>query len=329
MKLMSDESHAPLESRKDRRTGLIVFGIIQIGLGLLALAAFAISVFSFLVLASGAPGAPGRPSVMIPGVSLYAVAGAVLITLGIGSIRCRRWAPPLTLVMSWLWLVIGGASLLIMVGMTRIMARALPQTDPMVNALALGCTVVFFAIFGLIIPGAFILFYRGPHVAQTCRARDPRPRWTDDFPLPLLTLVAWIGFGGISTLLSISYGVLPLGSMILTGAPAMAVSALIGIILVATSIGLFRRSMVAWWTAVISFVLGGIFGTYTFATVDMSRMQELMGITAPPQAHMPDLMAMYANPWVIGMAVLLWGGMLALIVYARRYVRPSPSQPLF
>jgi len=44
---------------------------------------------------------------MVPGLMLYVVAAAVLISLGYGSYLARRWARALILVLSWIWLVSG------------------------------------------------------------------------------------------------------------------------------------------------------------------------------------------------------------------------------
>jgi len=41
----------------------------------------------------------------------------------------------------------------------------------------------------VLLPGAFLLFYRSPSVAETCQARDPSPQWTDGCPPRLLTLM--------------------------------------------------------------------------------------------------------------------------------------------
>ena len=44
---------------------------------------------------------------MIPGIVLYFVLAVALVWLGVGSIRARRWAWTLTVVLSWMWLIMG------------------------------------------------------------------------------------------------------------------------------------------------------------------------------------------------------------------------------
>ncbi len=84
---------------KDRGTGLVVFGVFQIILGLLA----ALMV-PFVVLGAFmsrlAPGGAMRPGQVLSGVVTYAFASAALIGLGIGSVQMKRWGRALTLVTS-------------------------------------------------------------------------------------------------------------------------------------------------------------------------------------------------------------------------------------
>ena len=46
---------------------------------------------------------------MIPGIALYLMLAVAFIWLGVGSIRARRWAWTLTVVLSWMWLIMGVA----------------------------------------------------------------------------------------------------------------------------------------------------------------------------------------------------------------------------
>jgi hypothetical protein len=97
---------------KDRSTGLLVFGILEIGGG--ALAALMIP-FALLgvVLSRKASGVTMPMGSLFFSIFSYAVAAAVLITLGIGAIQAKRWARALNLIISWFWLV-GGILVTIM-----------------------------------------------------------------------------------------------------------------------------------------------------------------------------------------------------------------------
>ena len=99
---------------KDRKTGLIVFGILQIILGGLCTLIVPFMIIGMLASTvldeSSAP--PINISMMLPGVLLYTLAATWFISMGIGSIKARRWARALVLVSSWLWLISGTVGLI-------------------------------------------------------------------------------------------------------------------------------------------------------------------------------------------------------------------------
>ncbi len=90
---------------RDHSTGLVVFGIIQIVLGGFALLCVPLMLLGALMSRQVGGGLPVRSSVL--NVMTYALLGMGLITLGIGSIRARRWAWALVLTLSWMWLIFG------------------------------------------------------------------------------------------------------------------------------------------------------------------------------------------------------------------------------
>ena len=73
---------------KDRRTGLLVFGILEILFGAMAAMMVPLMIFGQTMAARAQQGEiPLRQ--LIPGAMVYLVAGGVLIGLGIGSILGR------------------------------------------------------------------------------------------------------------------------------------------------------------------------------------------------------------------------------------------------
>src|SRR5688500_7149487 len=97
-------SGSSLPEYKDRKTGLTVFGILEILLGCLAGLLIVLMVFAQLMVAQATQQSP-QFRMIIPSLLLYGMAAAALITLGIGTLRARRWARALSLVLSWSWLV--------------------------------------------------------------------------------------------------------------------------------------------------------------------------------------------------------------------------------
>ncbi|MCL4194122.1 MAG: hypothetical protein KJZ87_20460 [Thermoguttaceae bacterium] len=89
---------------QDRSTGLMVFGVIEILVGLFAALLIPLMIAGLLM-------APNRamvqPAAMIPMVLMYGLAAIGGVWLGVGSIQARRWARSLSQVTGWIWLVLG------------------------------------------------------------------------------------------------------------------------------------------------------------------------------------------------------------------------------
>ena len=233
-------SAPPPPGFEDRSTGLLIFGVFEIVGGVLA--ALAIPAAWFFMLSPRFPRPPGSemsPRFVVLNCAGWAAAAVVLVTLGLGAIRARRWAWALNLILSWLVFLM----LAIVAGSIWIV------TEP-------GSPVRFMVIPGLLmlgIAGLFLLFYRRKDVELTCKLRDPVERWTDRRPLPVLAaalFAAWGVVGGGGLAWHASPHVAPFFGRYLTGLPA---SALLLIWLAAdiyAAFALFKMKASGWWVAV-------------------------------------------------------------------------------
>jgi hypothetical protein len=176
---------------KDRKTGLVVFGILQIILG--GLCALIVPFMVIGMIASAARGDSSAPpintSMMIPGILFYVLVAVWFIWMGIGSIKARRWARALILVSSWLWLICGICGLVFMLLLMPQMYDRMGQSGQMPPEMAAVMKYVmmgFMTVFYVIIPAVLVLFYGSKNVKATCEFRDSQVRWTDKCPLPVL-----------------------------------------------------------------------------------------------------------------------------------------------
>jgi hypothetical protein len=192
----------PPVSHRDRRGGLIALGVLHLLLG--AFCALMVPMMTIALVAAtvtdGSLGASVSPRLMLPALFFYAALAFWFITMGIGSIRCRRWARALILVCSWIWLVSGVGGLGFMLWFYAP-GGGLPNTAtpgvPAVVATIVGIvTLVVMAVLYVVVPGLFVLFYGRANVRATCERRDPTTRWTDRCPLPVLFRPAAAGAGG-------------------------------------------------------------------------------------------------------------------------------------
>jgi hypothetical protein len=281
---------------KNRRGGLIFFGLVELAIGVLCFLFVALMSASFFLASSKTPALPARQ--MIPTVLLYFIGGALLATLGIGSMMARRWARDLSLVVAWFWLIVGGSTMVTMIFMVPRLMPTMPQGQEGVRTAVVTCMAVFAGLFGVLVPAAMILFYRSPHVRATTLALDPHPRWTERVPLPLLGLSLWQLLGAVSIASMAGYAVFPLGSQMLTGPLALLVYCAIGALLLYVSWGLYMRSLAAWWTGIAYGVLIAIYAVVVFPRINYEQLVEAMGMPKTP--GMPDLVGIYRSPWFLG-----------------------------
>ncbi|MDP9194310.1 MAG: hypothetical protein M3P06_21650 [Acidobacteriota bacterium] len=322
---MSEVPSTGTPAFKNRRPGLIGCGIVHLLFGLLFVG-FALLMVITLV-AAPPEAAAAMPAGMTVYTGLFYLALATLFaTLGIGSMMARRWAPPLILVTSWGWLlcgVVGAGAISFM--MPQITA-SLPNDQQAAKPVIAGCMSLGIGLFGIVLPLAFILFYRSTHVKATAEQLDPVPRWTDRQPISLLIFASWMFFGAASVLLSsFMYKALPIGGFMLRGWPVFAVMAAMATLLFWIGVGTLRRLPSAWWSAVGMLVIGVAWGAlFTFST-DPLAMYEAMGMPANPEQE-AITKAMYSSPLFYAWIAIVWIGYLVFLLYLRRYFFPQ-SKP--
>jgi len=324
---------------RDRGTGLMIFGVIQILLGLLAALMVPIIALSAFV-SKLAPGGTMRPGQFVSAVATYAFIAAALIGLGIGSVQMKRWARALTLVISWYWLIMGALATVLLTAVLPVMVRGVlaqaqnsaadtPSADMSTGIMAVVLTliIVVLAFFLVLVPIAFVIFYSRKDVGETCRHRDPFERWTDRAPLPVLGASVALFTGAVYMLLTgMTTPLFPFFGRYLTGIPAavclVALAALDGYL----AIALFRLQSIGWWIAILAAPVRILSVVLTFARADMMQAYSKMGMSDA------QLQMLNSNPMFRG-HVLLWWGLISMLLFfgyllwLKRYFKPpAPTQ---
>jgi len=295
---------------KDRSAGLILFGALQILLGLCAVCVVLGMAAAAEMQSRGA--VPPMPQAsVVSNIVIYAGLAAYFFAVGIGSIRKRRWARALSLVVSAIWLAIG---LVAIAAVTTMLPHLMPIFPPSQTTLMVTLLYVVLGIIYLLIPLILVLFYRSPHVKATCESHDPVTRWTDRVPLPILAVVIGMAFAALSVVISLSYGIVPLFGVILTGAPATIVLLGFAGLCAYLAVQLYRQKRSAWWTSVFFIIFGIANAAVTFSRVDLEKLYEQMGIMTPQLramhlsdlAHDPGLWCVIGVSWLAALAYLIW-----------------------
>jgi MFS family permease len=300
---------------RDRKAGLLVFGILEIVLGALFLLMVPLMILS-LVVASRHAGPSVAPQAMVAAMGPYALAATVLIWLGIGSILGRRWARALWVCLSGIGLGVGVIACPFVFYLFSDLPTQ-PGQPALPPAALLATRIIMISVmllFYIIIPGALFLFYRSPHVKHTCEVRDPKDRWTDRCPLPVLALSLFTVFGGLGMLQLLAFrGVFPLFGVLATGAAGYSLILFVSGTLLYLGWGIFRLKNHAWWLLLVVMSCMGASSALTFSHVDFAGLCIAMGMDGQ-MATTDGQMAMIR--WIGPVSILPW---LVWLLSVRRH----------
>lgn len=315
-------------SYTDRKGGLVAFGIMTMCLGGIFALLVPLIIFSMSIAPKGLPGQDLKA--IIPAVVFYGLMAVVLIWLGIGSIKARRWARALLLILSWSALLIGVFSLAFMfVWMPRIVEVAnqgapAGQSAPM--GFIMGMTMFFMFVIMVLIPGVWVLFYRSRNVKVTCEVEDPVERWTDRCPLPVIGLSLWIA-SAIPSLVFMALGykaVVPFFGNFLVGPGGMAIYLVLAALWAYAARALYQLRWSGWWIVAVSVVLFGVSAFLTYSRHDIMELYELMGYPAEQMAELKkfNFLSGQTMAWMMSGFVV---PLLGYLIFVRRYF-PSASR---
>jgi hypothetical protein len=330
---------------KDRRTSLKVVGVVLVVFGAISGCFGALTPIGMFAAAKFArqapPGAMPAGTSFEPDYRMMALAGgtylaiaAVMIWLGVGSLRIRRWVRPVVLVLGWTWLITGTVSLahwaLFGVNMREMMTASLPPGAPppprgviyAVTAL-MGVTMT---VLLLVLPALFIWLYRRRGVRETLEYFDRRFAWTDRCPTPVLAVSAWMALVGAGAAFYSVFAVFPVFGRFLTGPAAVVATLATGGVFLWLAGGTYRLKPAAWWGAAIAWTLWAGSMVWTFTRLGYHEFYRQAGYS-PQQI---DVMMRYSGQyedstvWMIA----LWSVIvIGYLLYVRKYFTAGSIEP--
>ena len=302
---------------RDRRTALLIAGVLEILLGVGAWLIVGLMIFAAsMVTAQGA----GSKCSMIPGLAVYGIAGLVFVMLGVGSIRARRWARALWLVVSSFWLI-GGV-------LAAAVVALLMASVAGVESILLIAILSFFAVFMIGLPASLLAFYRSPHVKATCEAAAPEPCWTDGCPLPVLGAALWFA----SMTLTLPWmgwlygGLYPFFGHFVRGAAGHGLWIASGLLSGIATYGIYRRIHTLWLLGLVLVLGQGISATVTYAVVDPKELFAAMGIEGAALEQI-ERMGMIRPSYMIGSVAAAILPMVGLLLWARACFPKRSTEP--
>jgi hypothetical protein len=309
-----DSSGPP--SHRDLGGRLTVFGALTVIIGVFTVLLGILSPLATKLLApADAPALDPRS--LISAIGLYAILGAVLFWVGIGSLRRRRWVRSIKLTVGWSWLLFGTMSLLMSLGMIDRILEVAQYDQPLpvevVGGIKLLTLGLIFAL-GVAYPAALIVAYRDPDVLATCVARHPQPDWSEQLPSTVVGLgVGWTATAVLGLPMALQ-PVVPVFGRLVTGWGGLALLLFASALFAVVGREVFRMRPAGWWGSSGLMLLIGASTGWTFAGVDLADVLRAM--------HYPeDQIGMMGIPrsWLVGATVLFTGLSLAYMVSIRHH----------
>jgi hypothetical protein len=313
---------------KDRKTGLVIFGIIHIIIG--TFCALSVPLMIFSMLAASTLDKSAAPSIstdqMILVVLLYLLLAVWFVWMGVGSILARKWARVLILISSWLWLICGAICLIVILLLMSDIFGPMAMGEEMPDEIAVviqSIVMGFMAIILIIIPGAFVLFYGSKHVKATCERRDPQVRWTDKAPLSVITLSSIWGCMAILMLWQGFYRwAIPFFGVVLSGIPGAVVVLIYALLFAYAAWGTYKLQIKAWWCGFVLTIASGVSMGITFSRLSLLEFYEQMNMPKESLEMMKELGMFQGSTYL-----LVWGigfiGFVGFMLYTKRYFKAS------
>lgn len=312
---------------KDRKTGLVIFGVLQIAFGALCALIALLVAGTTLMLRSvtvDTEAVGADPAAMLTAVLVYVLVAAWFLTMGIGSILARRWARALTLVASWLWLAAGVSGIMFALFFMGDMYESIaadgqlpPGFAQMMNMIVLG----FMAAFYVAIPGSLLLFYRMPSVKATCERHNPQPSWTDASPLPVLAHTCLLIAYSVSMLFVTTYNwTIPFFGQLLSGAIGATVAIPSAALFLGLAWGIFRLKPAVWWATLACTIVWSTSALLTFSRVSMIDFYSEFGMPEQQLDAMRHMLQDGDFERMIVVSIAFWSsGLIGLMLYTKRF----------
>jgi len=264
---MAEGSRVP--QHRDRARQLAVIGEFLILLGVLTV------FFAPLPMYWVYDGQPGRGGLsfacLVCQIIASYVIAAILILVGYGTRKVRRWARTFSLTLLELGVVVGLAFI-----------------PPIFGLFCNPLGVILGVLFGLLavpcallVPWALINFYENRDIALTFETKDPNTYWTEKVPMPILVLTfLFVFYMLILPLPMMLNGVFPFFGVLLSGYRGIFAHNVLILCFIVLAWGTFRQRSWAWWGAVICFAALLISSIVTFPRLGYAEILNSMAMTA-------------------------------------------------
>ncbi len=309
---------------ENRKWVLVLIGIPQILFGGLLILA---GLMAMINLPMGADqGGNHQVMSMIMAMIMNLGTGSLLITLGLGLAKARKWAHAILTIMSAFTFCIGiFGFLFLMIYGTKVF-EGMPM-HPEFNKEMLGSLVkvmlVFDFVIGIILPLLVYLACINKNMIAMIQRLNPQKSWVDKAPLPIIALSGLTIYGGIALPINMVAGYsVPLMGFWLEDIPASLFMLVYAGILVYVGYQLFKMKLKAWY---------GITALYAFSivsfilTVKTAGLEGLYGTgsMSSQQIELFKQSFFFNDDRVVGLVIVIMVPYIAFIAYAKKHFKKS------
>lgn len=308
---------------RDRRLILVVLGLVLLVAGIGCAFLGPVELYVFYLFSEG-----GRfyyegfrfGSFMFGNIAVqvagYYLAAAVLVPLGYGHLRLRRWVRPCALALLWTWVLLGLPLLVVLFFMT-VSVKSFSTAGGVIFIMLLVSSY-------LILPWLGIRFYQGRNVRRTFEAHDQRPSAFEARPLAILAICLLDLFFLAALHVPLLYrGLFPLFGVLMGGLEGICLIAAAVLALDLLLWGTWEQRMWAWWGSAVYYAVLAASWLITFAQTSWANLLAWMQFS-PTEVEM--LAGIPLQGYEIGVFVgLPMLACLAVILASRRHFGHSPD----
>jgi len=306
-------------AHRDRSPILVAIGALLLLIGIAAALLGPVEMYCFYLFSEGGRfhyEGFGFGSFMFGNIASqivgYYLIAIVLIPLGYGHLKVRRWARTLALTLVGFWLVVG-VPLTVVSSFVAVASKDLSLAVVLIMLVAL-------ALSYLVVPGLLIRFYGSRNVRLTFEARDPQTYGVERFPIPVLVLCSlYLFYVVVLHILILFNGIFPLFGVLLVDFQGILLLDILIACLACLIWGTFRLRTWAWWSSLIYF---GLLTSSSILTLCRSSLSDILSKMKFAPAEMEALQGLPFQGWhlaaFIGIPLLL---ALGLIILSKRYFR--------
>lgn len=302
---------------KDRSRSLVIVGILHTAGGGFCILATLLMIVITTALTPGVLSVSEILSVL----TINLIPAVFGITIGIGTIRAKRWARSIAAISHLITAVLSGLLIILFYFVIDKMryngAPALELPNSFYHILY-AVTALFLGIFGIVFPLIFFRFFRSASVKTTCELKNPSPSWTDKTSLPLLGMSILFSFAILTPFIGFSNNwITPFFGTYQSGISGAFILIIIAVCAGYISWASFRAKISGWWVAVALRTTQAVNVVFTNLHVDRRVAYEKMNYSAEKIETLTASNYFDANTLIL-IAIMGWFVYMTFLLLVRK-----------